>query len=67
MDEKEIEKLLRRFSPETSRNMCLNMVANALGNASHNATHVQQQMQTILVISTAIGSGLIYSVAVTGG
>lgn len=61
-----IEKMLSQFTPTTSRNMYLNMVADSLGKASQNATHAQQQIQTILVTNTALGSGLIYSIAAKG-
>lgn len=62
----DIEKMLREFSPITSRNMHLMMVADSMGKAAENTTHAQQQIQTILVTNTALGSGLIYSIAAKG-
>ncbi|KZN13033.1 MULTISPECIES: RebB family R body protein [Marinomonas] len=62
----DIEKLLTEWSPVSSRNMYLNMVADSLAKASQNATHVQQQIQTITVTNTALGSGLIYAIAAQG-
>lgn len=62
----DIEKMLSEWSPTSSRDMYLNMVADSLGKASENATHAQQQIQTITVTNTALGSGLIYSIAAKG-
>ena len=62
----DIEKMLSEWSPTSSRDMYLNMVADSLGKASQNATHAQQQIQTITVTNTALGSGLIYSIAAKG-
>ncbi|SBS31138.1 hypothetical protein MSP8887_01446 [Marinomonas spartinae] len=62
----DIEKMLAEWSPISSRDMYLNMVADSLGKASENATHAQQQIQTITVTNTALGSGLIYSIAAKG-
>lgn len=59
----DIEKMLAEWSPSSSRDMYLNMVADSLGKASQNATHAQQQIQTITVTNTALGCGLIYSIA----
>lgn len=61
-----IETMLDKFSPVSSRNLYLNMVADSLGKASLNATQVQQQIQTIVVTNTALGAGLIYSIAAKG-
>lgn len=62
----DIAKIIDQFTPMASRNMMLNMVADSLGKSSQNATHVQQQIQTIMVTSTALGAGLIYSIAASG-
>ncbi|NVK72137.1 hypothetical protein C0J08_20230 [Marinomonas sp. CT5] len=62
----DIEKMLSEWAPVSSRDMYLNMVADSLGKASENATHAQQQIQTITVTNTALGSGLIYSIAAKG-
>ncbi|MBD1557272.1 hypothetical protein HC752_09990 [Vibrio sp. S9_S30] len=54
--EVDIEKMLRAFSPVTSRNMHLAMVADSMGKTAENTTHAQQHIQTILVTNTALGS-----------
>lgn len=56
-------KLIEQFSPPLSRAMMLHNAAIALGKSAENATQVQQQLQTILVTNTALGSGLIYAIA----
>ncbi|ADZ91909.1 RebB family R body protein [Marinomonas mediterranea] len=62
----DIEKMLAEWAPVSSRDMYLNMVSDSLGKASENTTHAQQQIQTITVTNTALGSGLIYSIAAKG-
>lgn len=62
----DIEKLLAQWAPVSSRDMYLNMVADSLAKASQNAAHTQQQIQTITVTNTALGSGLIYAIAAQG-
>lgn len=61
--EMDIHKLINQFTPGASRNMLMNVVADSLGKSAQNAAQVQQQIQTIMVTSTALGAGLIYSIA----
>ncbi|NGN96238.1 hypothetical protein G5S52_00780 [Grimontia sp. S25] len=62
----DIQKIMNQFCPTASRNMVMNMVADSLGKSAQNATQVQQQIQTIMVTNTALGSGLIYAIAAKG-
>lgn len=62
----DVEKIMNQFCPTASRNMVMSMVADSLGKSAQNATQVQQQIQTIMVTNTALGSGLIYAIATKG-
>ncbi|WP_047042728.1 RebB family R body protein [Vibrio mexicanus] len=64
--EVDIKTMMDQFCPTASRNMVMNIVAESLGKSAQNATQVQQQIQTIMVTNTALGSGLIYSIAAKG-
>ncbi|MFM2480549.1 RebB family R body protein [Celerinatantimonas sp. YJH-8] len=57
------KQLIERFSPSLSRSMLIHQESLSLGRSAENATQVQQQLQTILITNTALGSGVIYAIA----
>ena len=62
----DIQKLLDDMAPRVSRNSHLNIVAASLGRSAENATQVQQQLQSIVIVNTALSSSLIYGIALKG-
>ena len=63
--EEQINELVAKYAPSTSRSMLVQAVAQALGNAAHNGTFAQQQLNVIIHTNTALNAAMLYSVGAT--
>ena len=63
--QEQINELVAKYAPSTSRAMLVQAAANALGNAAHNGTFAQQQLNVIIHANTALNAAMLHSVGAT--
>lgn len=57
----QINQLVTKYAPATSRSMLVQAAANALGNAAHNGTFAQQQLNVIIHTNTALNVAMLHA------